>query len=144
MVKHPQSWYQGKQLIKKRRSDGIIQGYWVTILDDIEDDITENLKTVEWIIHWDYTDGSPSGIRQWEVRIHVPSDLTEDEVIDISERALNRWIDGELIESSSRTVYKSGVDVVSDNALNYARYKVIDNARKQYNYPKGKWGVQPL
>jgi len=127
----------GKQLIKKRRSDGIIQGYWVTIIDDDE---IEGLYTVEWVLHWEYNDGSPSGLRQWEVRIRLPSDIDLESVTSYGENILNQYVDNELVTASNFSVNKAGVDPISGGVHNDIEYKIIDNARPQYNYPKGKWG----
>jgi hypothetical protein len=140
MVKRPPSWYVGKQQVWKERSDGYRQKYWVKIENITEDDVTE-LNTVEWVLHWEYNDGTPSGLRQWEVRIQLPSDIDEETVYLHAERILNQYIESELITSSSFTVEKAGVDVISATITpNTARYKIIDNVRPQYNYPKGKWG----
>jgi hypothetical protein len=140
MVKRPSSWYVGKQQVWKERSDGIRQRYWVKI-EDIEDDDTIDLHTVEWVLHWEYNDGTPSGLRQWEVRLQVPSDVEEEIVYIHAERILEQYIDRELITSSSFSISKAGVDRISDSVMpNTIRYKVIDNVRPQYNYPKGKWG----
>jgi len=122
----------------KTRIDGIRQRYWVKVEEDEDDDAKTHI--VEWIFHWEYRDGSPSGIRHWEVRLQVPNYVTEGEAIGYAEDILGSYVDEELITASNFETDKAGIDFIKYGDSLDARYKIVDTVRPQYNYPKNRWG----
>lgn len=120
------------------RVDGLRQRYWFNIPEEEEDDNLFDI--VEWVLHWEYRDGSPSGQRNWEVRIRVPRYYEEDNVSGLAEEILQSYVNEELINSSNFNIDKKGTDIIEEDGIDEIRYKVIDTVRPQYNYPKGKWG----
>lgn len=123
----------------KTRVDGWRQRYWVKIEDD-EDDDDFKPYIVEWVLHWEYKDGSPSGIRHWEVRLQVPNYRTEEDVIGYAEDILGSYVSEELITASNFATDKAGTDFIKYGDSINARYKIIDTVRPQFNYPKNRWG----
>jgi hypothetical protein len=118
------------------RKDGIKQRYWFNIPEPEDFDIDE-IEYVEWIIGWEYRIG---GLRNFEIRLRVPEYYDEDNVIGLGEEIILGYVNQGLIDSSEFTVRKRGEEIIGSMKFEQTRFKVIDIARPQYNYPKGRWG----
>lgn len=121
---------------------GRITGY--VDADDLEEPEGE-FRIVEWVLHWEYTDGTPSGLRHWEIRLQLPDSYDEDDVKEIASSIMWSYVSEELITSSNFGFDKRGIDFIGYERSELINYKVIDTARPQYSYPKRRrWGTWAL
>jgi hypothetical protein len=126
----------------KRRVHDSVTGRilkWVEVED--LDEPEGQFKIVEWVMHWEYTDGSPSGLRNFEIRLRVAEGRNESDMEELGRDIMESWVSEELVTESNFSFDRKGVDFIRYDEYEDIEYKIIDNARPQYQYPKrARWG----
>jgi hypothetical protein len=126
----------------KRRVHDSVTGRIIKWVDAEDLDEPEGeFRIVEWVMHWEYTDGSPSGLRNFEIRIRVAEGRGDSDMESLGEDIMESWVSEELITESNFSFDRKGVDFIRYDEYEDIEYKIIDNARPQYQYPKkARWG----
>lgn len=112
-------------------------------------------KVVEWVFHFEPTnkDNKPSGKRNFEVRLRVPDNFSENKAQNIADDILaelmgNYWREGKLIKGKNEGIVdtskksKRGKDLIKfTKETPNIEWMMIDTMRPQYKYPKNRqWG----
>lgn len=126
----------------RRRVHDSITGRIIKWVDAEDLDEPEGqFKIVEWVMSWEYTDGSPSGLRNFEIRIQVAEGRDNAEMESLGGEIMESWVSEELITDSHFSFSRRGIDFIRYDDYEDIKYKIIDNARPQYQYPKkARWG----
>ncbi len=112
---------------------------WVDA-DDLDEPEGE-FRIVEWVMHWAYSDGSPSGNRHFELRLQLPEGYDDSYMEGLGEDIMESYVSEELVSESNFNFDKKGIDFIRYDNIEEINYKIVDVARPQYQYPKKKrWG----
>jgi hypothetical protein len=126
----------------RRRIHDSITGRIIKWVDAEDLDEPEGqFKIVEWVMHWMYTDGSPSGLRNFEIRLEVAEGHDDNYMENLGRTIMESYVSEELVDESQFAFDKKGIDFIRFDDFEDVRYKIVDNARPQYQYPKkARWG----
>jgi len=111
---------------------------------DSFDKPTGQYKILEYVLHFKPTRESmnftPSSIRDWEVRIKVPTGYDEDYIEGEAREILADLTNENMVNDSVLTWDKKGIDEIEYSDTEIKQWKVIDTTRPQYHYPETGWG----
>ena len=123
---------------------------WEDIPEDIREYVPVDKKgkrrVAEWTRYYEYRGDASWENRNWEIKLQLPEGYDSDDVEKMMDKIMDTYIinpaTGEsTVDWFTKGNVKLGDDVIEYTDEEYIRYKIVDNARPQYKYPKDKlWG----